>query len=109
MNKYNREHGNCVTGLSMFVMFLIARVSTRASSLCSRDIEILKEDESASAISYLIVMLARRMYAKRETFRTFTTLKFDGVTNITILEYEGQNSANIAGFVCFVYAFLRLN
>lgn len=74
-----------MTGLIMLVMFLITRVSTQASSLCSQDIEILKEDESASAISYLIVMLARRMYAKRGTFRTFATLKPDHVTNITIL------------------------
>lgn len=99
-----------MTGLIMFVMFLIARVSTRASSLRSRDIEILrKEDELTSAISYLIVMLARKMYAKRGTFRTFATLKPDGVTNVTILEYEGQNSANTAGFACSIFAFLCLN
>lgn len=63
----------------MFVMFLIARVS---SSLRSRDIEILKEDESASAISYLIVILAKRMYAK--TFSHIHNVKIH-VTNVTIL------------------------
>lgn len=73
----------------MFVMLFITRVSSS-----SRDIEILKEDESAPAISNLIVMLAKRVKTRRCHDLMITKNKILSM---------------VAGFACSVHALLRLD